>query len=182
MAVAPYQPLLTERCGCGTYKVANRSATDWPLCKSHTRSVRSAEADTARPPLGVTATALSRSVWPSRIPTDWPLCKSHTRSVRSADPEMARSPSGVTATALTQSEWPSRVRTDLPLSKSHTRNVLSHEPETAQRPSGARTTARIQSVWPSNVRIIGPPGGARLAVKGRSQGQDLLSAAPFSKN
>jgi hypothetical protein len=68
-------------------------------------SVRSADPDTARP-FGVTATALTPSVWPERVCNSRPLSISHTFSVLSAEAETARRPSGVTATAVTPSAWP----------------------------------------------------------------------------
>ena len=39
----------------------------WPLSRSQSRSVRSLDAETARSPSGVSATALTRSLWPSRV-------------------------------------------------------------------------------------------------------------------
>src|SRR5260370_22598354 len=119
--------------------------------------------------------------WASRVRNVWTLSKSQTRSVESDEADMTRLPLVETTNALTGPVWPAKIRADRLLSRSHTRNVPSPEPEIARRPSGVILTEWTQEVWPANVRIKGPPGGARLGVKGRSQGQALLSAAPFSK-
>jgi hypothetical protein len=74
-------------------------------------------------PSGLTATAHTRSVWPSRERRSRPLSSSHTFTVRSSEPLTMKRPSGLTATAHTQSVWPSRERSRRPLSSSHTFTV-----------------------------------------------------------
>ena len=96
-----------------------------PLASSHTFSVWSQDAETARCPSGVTATASTGPEWPVRVRSSRPLPSSHTFSVWSQDTETARCPSGVTATASTGPEWPVRVRSSRPLPRSHTFSVWS---------------------------------------------------------
>ena len=76
---------------------------------SHTSSVSSSEADTARRPPAVTATPETRSKWPERVGSSRPSSRSHTLSVSSAEADIARRPSLLTATPLTIPEWPVRV-------------------------------------------------------------------------
>jgi hypothetical protein len=139
----------------------------WPVSRSQSRSVRSHEADTARRPSGVTATALTMFVWPSRVRSVWPVSKSQSIRVRSYEPDNARCPSGVTATAQTLS-GPSKVRNVWPVSKSQRRSVRSSEAEIACRPSGGRiATALTELVWPWSVRIRKWPAGVELLFGGR---------------
>ena len=72
------------------------------------------EAEIARRPSGVTATAITQSEWPSRVRREYPLSISHTRSALSSEAEIARRPSGVTARAFTPLEWPSKIRSSGP--------------------------------------------------------------------
>ena len=81
-------------------------ASSRPLSTSHTFSVWSSDAETARRPSALTATPLTELVWPSRVRSSRPLSTSHTFSVLSSDAETARCPSGVTATAMTAPVWP----------------------------------------------------------------------------
>src|SRR5271166_3906235 len=119
IAFGPAPPITFTPCVRGQAKVA----ISFPLSRSQSRSVRSTEAETARRPSGVTATALTQFVWPSSGRIVWPLSRSQSRSVRSSEAETARRPSGVTATALTQFVWPSRGHSDWPLSRSNTRRI-----------------------------------------------------------
>ena len=107
-------------------------------------------------PSGVTATALTPSVWPSSVRILWPLSKSQSRSVRSLEPETAWRPSGVTATArpspygLRGCGWFGRSPGPTPAAFRHL------DAETARRPSGVTATAPDRSsVWPSSVRMFG---------------------------
>jgi hypothetical protein len=50
-----------------------------PVLRSQTRSVLSKEAETARFPSGVTATALTASAWPSSVRRLAPVLRSQTR-------------------------------------------------------------------------------------------------------
>lgn len=73
-----------------------------PESKSHTLSVLSKDAETARFPSCATATSLTESQWPSNVRSTRPVCRSHTFSVLSAEAETTCFPSGVTATPKTQ--------------------------------------------------------------------------------
>ena len=90
------------------------------------------QAETARCPSAVTATAVTAFVWPDRVRSARPLLNSHTFSVLSADPEITHLPSSVIATAVTESEWPDKVRNTQPLANSHTFSVRSCDAETAR--------------------------------------------------
>ena len=85
--------------------------------RSHTFGVRSDDAETARCPSGVTATALTGFVWPVSVRSSRPPPRSHTLSVWSDDAETARCPFGVTATALTKLVWPVRAHSSRPLGR-----------------------------------------------------------------
>ena len=102
-------------------KVARAS----PVSRSHTFSVLSSEAETARRPSGLTATPLTQSEWPSSVRSSRPVSRSHTFSVLSSEAETARRPSGAHRHAIDSAEWPSSVRSSRPLSRSHTFSVLS---------------------------------------------------------
>src|SRR2546423_1796630 len=112
-----------HKAGASHVKVARHE----PAPRSHTFSVLSPDADTARRPSGATATPLTQSEWPRTVGSSRPLSRSHTFSVLSEEGDTARRRSGVTATPWTQPEWPASVRSSRPLSRSHTFIVLSEE-------------------------------------------------------
>ena len=60
-------------------------AISLPLSRSQSRGVRSLEAETARQPPGVIATAMTGPVWPSSGRIVWPLSRSQSRSVPSLE-------------------------------------------------------------------------------------------------
>ena len=110
------------------------------VSRSHTRTVRSSEADTARRPSGVTATDLTLSSWPVSVATLSPLSRiphPHRPVIRGRHrpPPIRRHRHGHHT-----SSWPVSVATLSPLSRSHTRSVRSSEADTARRPSAVTAT------------------------------------------
>jgi len=96
-----------------------------PVFKSQTTSVWSSEADMARRPSAVTATALTQLVWATNVRSSTPLSKSQILSVWSSEAEITRRLSVVSVTAFTDPVWPVRLRISAPLSKSQTFSVGS---------------------------------------------------------
>ena len=99
LGAAPSPRRTTELCGCGIWRpvrpcvclVAIRTSSSVrALSKSHTRNVRSLEAETTRLPSNVTATACTVLVWPRKVRSDRPVFKSHNRRVSSFDPNRLR--------------------------------------------------------------------------------------------
>ena len=78
-------------------------------------------------------------------------------------------PSGVTATPRTMSRCPDSVASSSPLARSQTLSVWSSDPETRRVPAGVTATDVTRSVWPTKVWSKAPPGGRRLATRGRNQ-------------
>lgn len=76
-----------------------------------TRSVSSDDPDTARRPSSVTATAVTRSVWPVERVQCFASFRSKSRSVWSHEAETARRPSEVIAKLMTAPLWLLSVRT-----------------------------------------------------------------------
>ena len=87
-------PIRTHRHAIDTARVACSVRSSRPLSRSHTFSVLSPEAETARRPSGLTATPLTEAEWPASVRSSWPLSRSHTFSVLSREAETARRPSG----------------------------------------------------------------------------------------
>src|ERR1035441_7337849 len=132
------------------------AASGRQVSRSHTFSVLSADAETARFPSAVTATPKTEAEWPSSVRNAPPVSRFHTFSVLSPDAETAHLPSGVTATPVTYHEWPSSVRSARPVSRSHNFSVLSFDAEIARLPSAVTATPLTDAEWPSSVRNARP--------------------------
>ncbi len=111
-----------------------------PLSSSHTFSVLSTDAETARRPSPLIATPVTQPCGPSGCAAR-ARCPRPTLSASCpSEAETARRPSPLNATPLTPARWPCRVRSSRPLSTSHTFSVLSQDAETASRPSSLIAT------------------------------------------
>ena len=94
--------------------------SSWPVCASHTFTVRSAAALTRRRPSGLNATLWTGPVCPVRVTGSRPVWMSHTFTVRSAAALTRRRPSGLNATLWTGPVCPVRVKVSRPVWVSHT--------------------------------------------------------------
>ena len=104
-------PVPTHRHAIDSIRVALQGAQLAPsFPASHTFSVVSVEAETARLPSALTATPLTRQSGRAKVRSSRPLSRSHTFSVPSNEAETARRPSALTATPSTLPEWPAKVR------------------------------------------------------------------------
>ena len=114
---------------------ARRLDQDYSLNR-HSRTVRSALAESARRPSGETATPDTTSVCPSKQRSSLPVATSQRRRVLSRLPESRRLPSGAKATVVTPALCPWNRRMSWPVTTSHTRMVLSILPR--QGPAAGR--------------------------------------------
>ena len=147
-------PAVRRHAHAMTHPVPFQHPQALPVSRSHTRTVLSSLAETARRLSGVTLTLLT----PVRVPFQHPqtcprLQVPHPHRLVITDcprPRAVRPASRLTL--LTQSVCPFSIRRHAPVSTSHTRSVLSALPDTARRPSGVTLTLLTQSLCPSKVR------------------------------
>ena len=115
-----------------------RQAGGVSLERSHSRSVRSPDTDSARRPSASTAT-----------PSTGPLRLFHSTAAASYwDPDSARRPSASTAKLVT---WPSclpKRSSSAPYSKFHSRSVPSQDPASARRLSASTATVATPPIPP----------------------------------
>src|SRR5262245_36276805 len=119
--------------------------------------VRSSEPLAMSLPLALTASVLSRRVWPAGGVVS-SLLNSQILTVLSTLADKMKRASGLKAQEETQSPWPRRLRSSVPFWMSQTLTIRSPPPEASSRPSLLNATLLTGLEWPLNsATAVGAP-------------------------
>ena len=130
--------------------------TGWNVSRSHSRIVRSVDADASRNSAGWIASAAIAPLCWSNSWTRRPIVRSHTLTRPSSPPEITQRPSGEKRIWRTAREWPRYVWMHERWRMSQILRLVSTEPDAKNSPYGCHCTPTQFERWPVSVRATLP--------------------------